>query len=212
MLCFQYKEDAEKVMEVLPKRFAKHGLTIHPRRRSYWSSTICRGKCEAAGEESCHVRFSRLHVVCAHSRKGKFTVHVRTMKKRFRRGLKAIADSCQENRHLPVEKQQKTLNAKLRGHYQYFGRPTNYRSIGRFFGVLQRFWHKWLSRRTRGNGMTSEKYAAILPETSLVAALSGVSAKVNQPMRVTSKPANEKARDMTPTEALIGSFGMSVMS
>jgi hypothetical protein len=27
---FQYKEDAEKVMEVLPKRFAKYGLTIHP--------------------------------------------------------------------------------------------------------------------------------------------------------------------------------------
>ncbi len=30
VLCFQYKEDAEKVMEVLPKRFAKYGLTIHP--------------------------------------------------------------------------------------------------------------------------------------------------------------------------------------
>jgi hypothetical protein len=27
--CFQYKEDAEKVM-VLPKRFAKYGLTLHP--------------------------------------------------------------------------------------------------------------------------------------------------------------------------------------
>ena len=30
VLCFQYKEDAERVMEVLPKRFAKYGLTIHP--------------------------------------------------------------------------------------------------------------------------------------------------------------------------------------
>jgi RNA-directed DNA polymerase len=30
VLCFQYKEDAEKVMEVLPKRFAKYGLTLHP--------------------------------------------------------------------------------------------------------------------------------------------------------------------------------------
>src|SRR5262245_64388348 len=30
VLCFQYREDAEKVMEVLPKRFARFGLTLHP--------------------------------------------------------------------------------------------------------------------------------------------------------------------------------------
>src|SRR5215831_10026803 len=30
VLCFQYREDAEKVMNVLPKRFAKFGLTLHP--------------------------------------------------------------------------------------------------------------------------------------------------------------------------------------
>src|SRR5246500_2397939 len=30
VLCFPYKEDAERVMEVLPKRFTKYGLTIHP--------------------------------------------------------------------------------------------------------------------------------------------------------------------------------------
>jgi hypothetical protein len=41
------------------------------------------------------------------------------MKKRFKRGLTAIAEWCQENRHEPVAEQQKTLNAKLRGHYQY---------------------------------------------------------------------------------------------
>jgi len=64
--------------------------------------------------------------------KGKFTVHVRTMKKRFKRGLTAIAEWCQENRHEPVDEQQKALNAKLRGHYQYYGRPTNYRSIQKF--------------------------------------------------------------------------------
>src|SRR5262249_39819382 len=30
VLCFQYREDAEKVLSVLPKRFAKYGLTLHP--------------------------------------------------------------------------------------------------------------------------------------------------------------------------------------
>jgi RNA-directed DNA polymerase len=30
ILCFQYREDAERVLEVLSKRFAKYGLTLHP--------------------------------------------------------------------------------------------------------------------------------------------------------------------------------------
>ena len=30
ILCFQYREDAEKVLEVLEKRFRKYGLTLHP--------------------------------------------------------------------------------------------------------------------------------------------------------------------------------------
>ena len=30
ILCFQYREDAEKVASVLPKRFARFGLTLHP--------------------------------------------------------------------------------------------------------------------------------------------------------------------------------------
>ena len=66
----------------------------------------------------------------APSRDGKFTVHVSTMKKRLRRALKAIADWCREHRHDPVDDQQRMLNAKLRGHYQYYGRPTNYHGSG----------------------------------------------------------------------------------
>ena len=169
VLCFQYKEDAERVMEVLPKRFAKHGLTIHPEKtRLLEFGRYAEENAKRQGKKAATFDFLGFTYVCARSRKGKFTVHVRTMKKRFRRGLKAIADWCQENRHLPVEKQQKTLNAKLRGHYQYYGRPTNYRSIGRFFREVLHTWHKWLSRRTRGNGMTWEKYAAILRKHPLL--------------------------------------------
>ena len=55
----------------------------------------------------------------------------------------------------------KTLNAKLRGHYQYYGdRRTTAVSGGSSEGPA--LWHKWVSRRTRGNEMTWEKYAAIL--------------------------------------------------
>jgi RNA-directed DNA polymerase len=163
VLCFQYKEDAEKVREVLPKRFTKFGLTLHPEKtRLVEFGRYAEENAKRKGKKPCTLDLLGFTHICARSRKGKFTVHVRTMKKRFRRGLTAIAEWCQENRHLPVDEQQKTLNAKLRGHYQYYGRPTNYRSIWQFYREVRRIWHKWLSRRTRGNGMTWEKYAAIL--------------------------------------------------
>ncbi len=163
VLCFQYKEDAERVMEVLPKRFAKYGLTIHPEKtRLLEFGRYAEEKAKRQGKKPATFDFLGYTHVCARSRRGKFTVHVRTMKKRFRRGLTAIAEWCQENRHMPVEEQQKTLNAKLRGHYQYYGRPTNYQSLCRFFREVRPIWRKWLSRRTRGNGMIWEKYAAIL--------------------------------------------------
>jgi len=169
VLCFQYKEDAERVMEVLPKRFTKYGLTIHPEKtRLLEFGRYAEEKAKRQGKKPATFDFLGYTHVCARSRRGKFTVHVRTMKKRFRRGLTAIAEWCQENRHMPVEEQQKTLNAKLRGHYQYYGRPTNYQSLWRFFREVRHIWQKGLSRRTRGNGMTWEKYAAILRKHPLL--------------------------------------------
>ncbi len=122
VLCFQYREDAEKVMEVLPKRFAKYGLTLHPEKtRLVDFGRYAEEHARRQGKKPATFDFLGFTHICAHSRRGKFTVHVRTMKKRLRRGLTAVAEWCQENRHEPVEEQQKTLNAKLRGHYQYYG-------------------------------------------------------------------------------------------
>jgi RNA-directed DNA polymerase len=169
VLCFQYKEDAEKVMEVLPKRFAKYGLTIHPEKtRLLEFGRYAEENAKRQGKKPATFDFLGYTHVCARSRRGKFTVHVQTMKKRFRRGLKAIAEWCQENRHLPVGEQQKILNAKLRGHYQYYGRPTNYRSIWQFYQEVRHIWRKWLSRRTRGNGMTVETFVGLLREHPLL--------------------------------------------
>jgi hypothetical protein len=43
ILCFQYKEDAERVLEVLRKRFVKYGLTLHPEKTRLSSPKIGQG-------------------------------------------------------------------------------------------------------------------------------------------------------------------------
>src|SRR5260221_1012232 len=82
-----------------------------------------------------HVRFCERPVVkfhrptqphrCATSRAGKFAMQVSTMKKRLRRALVATFAWCREHMHAPFEYQQQMLKAQLRGHYQYYGRPTD---------------------------------------------------------------------------------------
>jgi RNA-directed DNA polymerase len=163
VLCFQYREDAEKVLNVLPKRFAKYGLTLHPEKtRLVAFGREALASADRVGTKPDTFDFLGFTHKCARSRRGKFTVHVKTMKKRLRRSLKRVAEWCQTHRHYPVDRQQATLNAKLRGHYQYYGRSTNYRSLWQFYRGVQRTWKKWLGRRTRGRTLTWEKYAKLL--------------------------------------------------
>jgi len=163
VLCFQYREDAEKVMRVLPKRFARFGLTLHPeKKRLVDFGRYAEEHAKRQGKKPATFDFLGFTHICARSRRGKFTVNVRTMKKRLRRGLKAIAEWCREHRHEPVDTQQKALNAKLQGHYQYYGRPANSRSLWQFYRVVTEIWRKWLSRRSRGKGMSWVQYVELL--------------------------------------------------
>ncbi len=170
LLCFQYREDAQRVLDVLPKRFAKYGLTLHPEktrlvefgRRAHQQAKL--GKTKTATFD-----FLGFTHRCATSRNGKFTVHVSTMKKRLRRALTSIAEWCRTHRHHPVEYQQRMLNAKLRGHYQYYGRPTNFRSLRRFFRTVRSTWRKWLQRRTRGRNLSWRAFLQLLKRYPLLA-------------------------------------------
>src|SRR5437879_10938999 len=113
ILCFQHREDAEKVLRVLPKRFEKYGLTLHPEKTrliEFGRSAV--GNARRQGKKPETFAFLGFTHMGARSRKGRFTVHVTTLAKRFRRGLKAIADWCKQHRHDPVNEQQKMLNAK----------------------------------------------------------------------------------------------------
>lgn len=163
VICFQYREDAEKVLQVLPKRFARYGLTLHPdKTRLVEFGRTALARATRAGTKPDTFDFLGLTHKCALSRRGKFAVHVKTMKKRLRRSLTAVSDWCRTHRHDDVDKQQAVLNAKLRGHYQYYGRPTNYRSLWKFYRAVQRTWKKWLERRTRGQPLSWERYRQIL--------------------------------------------------
>jgi len=164
VLVFEKEEDARRVMEVLPKRFEKYGLSVHPEKTRllrFVSPARGRGGEEKEQEEECFSFLGFTHV-WARSRKGQWIVRKRTDKKRFARALKAVSLWCRRHRHLPVAEQHRVLSLKLRGHYSYYGVTGNARSLSNFLHQVKRIWRKWLSRRSRGKPMPWERFLHLL--------------------------------------------------
>ena len=112
--------EARRIMAVLPKRFARFGLTIPPQT----TAVIAVGKPSARAEKKqgkSTFDFLGFTHYWARSRQGYWVIKRRTAKKRLRRTLTALWQWCRSHRHRKVEEQHQELCQKLRGHYQYSG-------------------------------------------------------------------------------------------
>ena len=167
VLVFSREDDARRVYDVLPKRFGKYGLTLHPEktRLVYFKRPRGKGpgKGKGPGGRSPGV-FDLLGFrhLWARSRKGNWVVRRRTAPNRFQRALKAIAVWCRQNRHRPIKEQCAELSLKLRGHYGYYGITGNSYSISAFQRAVQKCWRKWLDRRSQRGCMSWERYNKLL--------------------------------------------------
>ena len=145
VIVFQREDDARKVMNVLPKRFGKYGLRLHPEKTRLLDFRRPRGPKPHKGRSFELLGFTHFW---AKSRKGRWVVKHKTSKSRFARAIKKVALWCKRHRHQPVAVQHQALTAKVRGHYQYFGITGNYRALARFVRQVEWAWFKWLGRRS----------------------------------------------------------------
>jgi RNA-directed DNA polymerase len=88
---FASQEDAERVYRVLPKRFGKYGLTIHPDKTRLVAFGRPRG---ATGTNPGTFDFLGFTHYWGKSRRGKWIVKTKTARQRLSRGLKRIAEWC----------------------------------------------------------------------------------------------------------------------
>ena len=159
VLGFACEEDARRVLDVLPKRFGKYGLTLHPDK-----TRLVRFTRPGGGPTGTPTRggppesfdFLGFTHFWSRSKKGTWVVKRKTARGRYRRALQRIADWCRRHLHEPMKEQYQALQRKLQGHYQYFGIVGNGRSLWCFRERVQEIWQQWLSRRRRG-GSTWER-------------------------------------------------------
>jgi len=162
----ELESDAQQVMEVLPKRFGRYGLTIHPHK----TKLVKFGKpFRNKPSESQNGTFDFLGFThyWAKTRQGYWVIKCKTAQKRLRRTIKAIWQWCKGNRHLPVAEQYRMLCLKLRGHYQYYGLRNNYHQLEVVYYQALKGWWYWLNRRSRQRNLLWDKFKQIMTKFPL---------------------------------------------
>jgi len=156
----RYAREAKRIERGLQNRFNKYGLEIHPTK----SRNISFGRFERenAKKQSRHPNtfdFLGFTHYCDRSRKGKFKVGRKTSRKKYSAKCKAMNAWLKAIRNQVKTKEWwKTLKAKLRGHFQYYGVSENYDGIMRFYKFTIRIVRKWLNRRSQKRKMSWDKY------------------------------------------------------
>lgn len=171
VLLFEVEADARCVFDVLPKRFGKHGLTLHPEKTRliefHRPPKGPRSECEQPKTAGTFDLLGFTHF-WGLSQKGNWVVMRKTMRTRLARSLREIGKWCRANLHEPIEQQAAKLNAKLRGHYQYYGITGNYRSLATYAYAVTRLWHHWLNRRNRERSMPWARFSRVLKRHPLL--------------------------------------------
>ena len=165
VIVFSREDDARRVMDVLPKRFGKYGLSLHPEkthlvrfRQPAYRADRRRDRKGWPGSFT----FLGLTHFWGRSRKGGWIVKRKTASQRQARGLSRINDWCRRHRHLPVAWQHRQLSAKLRGHFAYYGVTGNGRALQCFRARVVQIWLKWLRRRSQRGRMTQRRFRQLL--------------------------------------------------
>ncbi len=157
--------DGHRVMDVLPKRFSKYGLTVHPEK-----TKMVRFKWENKHvQQSGNGTFDFLGFThyWARSRSNNWVIKRQTMRKRQARAMRNLFIYCRNNKHEPIKEQHKQLCSKLHGLYNYYGIICNYRLLLMLYEHTKACWRRWLGRRTRDGDISYEKFEKFLSHWEL---------------------------------------------
>jgi RNA-directed DNA polymerase len=153
--------DARRIRAVLPKRFARFGLSIHPEKptvRAFRQPDIRKGPAHGNGTFD----FLGLTHYGTQSRRGFWVSKRRTAMKRLRRTKKALWRWCRTNPHAPLTYQYQRLGRKLRGYLRYYGIRGNFRLLEEVLRFAEKAWQYWLSRRSRKRAIGGEQIQRLL--------------------------------------------------
>lgn len=164
VICVQYKDEAIKILTALKRRLAKFKLELaEDKTRLIEFGRFAKQNAEVKDQRAATFNFLGFTHFIDKTRKGGFKLGRTTDRKKLRMKLKEMNEWLRASRNMFVIADiWKTLRAKLRGHFQYYGVSGNFRAIKRFEYQTKRMILKWLNRRSQKKSFNWESFILYL--------------------------------------------------
>ena len=160
VLCFEYKDDANRFRSALEKRLEKFSLALEQSKTKLLEFGRFADK---RGQKKVETfNFLGFTFYCTKNLRGRFKLGVKTEKSRLNRSCAKMKETLLRIRHRPLREQRERINVMLNGHYRYYGIGGNSYSIDHFHVFTIRYWRKALSSRSQKGNVSWDKLKKIL--------------------------------------------------
>jgi RNA-directed DNA polymerase len=148
---FQYEADARRMLAGLRERLANLKHRAPPEEDPLIAFGNLASKLRDQHGAGCCETFNFLGFTpyCARSLEGRFVVNRRTDRRRLVCKLTELRRKAWRRMHAAAGVQRDWLAAVLRGHYAYYGLPSNWHRLDTFYDEVRRLWYRVLNRRSQ---------------------------------------------------------------
>ncbi len=154
IVCFQYRADAIRFREILPKRLGKFSLILEQTKTKLVEFGRFASNHADKPETVYFLGFTHF---CTRNRKGNFIVGRKTEKTRHRRCITHLSRVMEIIRHKSLSEQAFEINQILLGIYAYYGMGGNIVRLQKIYRFTEQYWRKMLSSRSQRGNITCVK-------------------------------------------------------
>jgi group II intron reverse transcriptase/maturase len=161
VVCFQYREEAERFMTELKERLGQFCLEVEPSKTKMLRfGRFARHSGDGEPETFDFLGFTH-H--CGQTRTGSFKLQRRTSTKKFRGKLRDIKDWIRRSRHeAKAGLLLRQAKRRLQGYLNYYAVTDNRRLCQSFRYQFELLLFKWLNRRSQRGSYTWEQFHSAL--------------------------------------------------
>jgi len=160
---FQYREDARRFYNVLPKRLGRYELQVEPSK----TKIVRFSRFHPSRKRGRTFTFLGFEFYWFKDRKGIVRAKRRTAPSKQRIALRRMKAWLKASRHLPKRQFFQTLKRKLIGHYNYYYVRGNSRAVWSFYSQVIEYAKKWLNRRSQRKSYNWDKFKRVLEYTKI---------------------------------------------
>ena len=161
---FREESDARRCLAALQERFAKFGLELHPEKTrliEFGRYAEERHAKRGLGPPETFDFLGFTHI-SGKTRRGDFTIHRKTSRKKFHGTLTELKAELSRRIHDDLQRVGAWLQSVYRGWCQYYAVPGNYNRLRQFRDAIQGMWLRVLRRRSqRGRRLTWAKFSKL---------------------------------------------------